>query len=62
MFQQGPNLTLELEHSSRKETHVVTNLTLDCILYSSSVADTLRMIMPNLDLLEMKTDYSVVLR
>ena len=63
-FHQGSNLSLKLVNSSWKETHVVLNLTLDCMLYSLSVPHTIcrpmRMLMPNLDIVEIKTDYSEV--
>jgi len=59
VFNISPNLSLELVNSAWKETHVVSNLTLDCMLYSSSVPHRpMRMLMPNLDLIEMKTEYS----
>jgi len=54
VFHYSSNLSLELVNSTWKETHVVSNLTLDCMLYSSSVPHRpMRMLMPNLDLVEM---------
>ena len=59
-FQEGPNSTLELVNSSWKEIHVVPNLSLDCMLCSSIVPyRPMRLLTPNLGLVEMKTDYIV---
>ena len=52
-------MTLELVNSYWKETDVVSNLDLHCMLYSSSVPNRpTRMLMQNLVLNGMKGDYS----